>query len=86
MFSIMDDQKFYGWKFPLQLLLTMAYTDGYLVIVPGPARWYVTHALWPAIKFAALGLGLKPFYEEYTPARLKGIAEKLQDGGKSKSV
>lgn len=86
MFSMMEDQKFYGWKFPLQLLLTMTYSDGYLVIVPGPARWYVTHGLWAVVKLAALGVGLKPFYEEYTPVRLKGIAEKLQDGGKSKSV
>jgi hypothetical protein len=86
MFSMMEDQKFYGWKFPLQLVLTMIYSDGYLVIVPGPARWYVTHGLWAATKFAALGMGLKPFYEEYTPERLKGIAEKLQDGGKSKNV
>jgi hypothetical protein len=86
MFSMMEDQKFYGWKFPLQLLLTMTYADAYLVIVPGPAGWYVTHGLWATVRFVALGVGLKPFYEEYTPARLKGIAEKLQVGGKSKTM
>jgi hypothetical protein len=82
----MEDKDFYGWKYPFQLLLVMIYTDGYLVIVPGPARWYVTHALWAIIKFAALRMGLKPFYEEYTPVRLKGIAEKLQEVEKSKGV
>ncbi|KAF2789390.1 hypothetical protein K505DRAFT_284477 [Melanomma pulvis-pyrius CBS 109.77] len=86
MFSIMADKEVFGWKMPLQLLLTMMYTDGYLVIVPGPAHWYVTHSLWAVVKFAALSLGLKPFYDEYTPERLKGIAEKLQVEGKAKKV
>ncbi|KAF2706981.1 hypothetical protein K504DRAFT_458449 [Pleomassaria siparia CBS 279.74] len=83
-FSIMEDKTLYGWKFPLQLLLTMAYSDGYLVIIPGPARWYVTHALWACVKFVALAAGLKPFYAEYTPARLQAVAEKLQDAEKKK--
>ncbi|KAF2260495.1 hypothetical protein CC78DRAFT_536369 [Lojkania enalia] len=77
-FSIMTDKEKFGWKMPLQLLLTLMYTDGYLLIVPGPAKWYVTHGLYAALKPVARWFGLKPFYEEYTPERLQDVASKLE--------
>lgn len=84
-FSVMADQKAFGWKFPLQMLLTCMYSDGYLVIVPGPAHWYITHGIYAAVKTMAQLAGLSPFYDEYTPERLQGIRRILEEGGKNKS-
>ncbi|KAF2728576.1 hypothetical protein EJ04DRAFT_449038 [Polyplosphaeria fusca] len=76
-FSVMADREKFGWKMPLQLLLTLIYTDGYLVILPGPARFWFTYGLYAMMRPLLFWLGLKPFYDEYTPERLRGIASEL---------
>ncbi|KAF2634398.1 hypothetical protein P280DRAFT_413853 [Massarina eburnea CBS 473.64] len=74
------DKDRFGWKVPLQVLFTFAYTDTYMSLVPGPAGWYVTHALWSVVKGVAPWLGLRPLYEAYTPERLKGVMKSILDG------
>jgi hypothetical protein len=78
-FSINADKALFGWKLPLQMLLLLMHTDNFMEIMPGPASWYVTHYLyaWVALPLAML-LGLKPFYDEYTPERLMGVRKELE--------
>jgi hypothetical protein len=70
---------------PLQLLLILSYTDTYLELAPSflgrNVGWYVTHGLYNGIVGPlATVLGLKPFYDEYTPERLMGIRKQLESG------
>jgi hypothetical protein len=62
----------------------MMCADGYIEIVPGPMGWYFTHGLYAVLKPVAKLLGLKPFYDEYTPSRLAGARKKLEDGASTK--
>lgn len=84
LFSATVDKDVFGWKLPLQQLLVMMCADGYIEIVPGPARWYVTHALYAVLKSVTKLLGLKPFYDEYTPSRLAHVRKALEGGEKPK--
>lgn len=61
------------------MLLTLMYTDGYVDLVPGPASWYVTHGLYAVVRPVAGWAGLTPFYDQYTPERLKEIAKTLEE-------
>lgn len=72
------DKAAFGWKLPVQLFLSFAYTDVYMELVPGPLSWYVTHGVGGIAKRVGPWVGLRPFYEEYTPVRLKGIAAKAE--------
>ena len=83
-FSLVADQAVFGWKLPLQQLLLLQYTDNYLSLVPGAAGWYFTHAMYAVLRPLSALLGLKPFYDEYTPERLKGIRKELEGNTKSK--
>lgn len=58
----------------LQLSTTIARMDNYVVIVRGPAGYYVTHALYAVGSTLGWLLGYKPWYEEYTPTRVRAVA------------
>lgn len=64
----------------LQLLTTIAHVDNYAVIVPGPVGYYVTHALYAVGSTLGWALGYKKWYEEYTPVRVRAIAERGGNG------
>jgi hypothetical protein len=78
-FSIQADSALFGWKLPVQMLLLLMYTDNFMAFVPGPVGWYVTHYLyeWIVTPLAAM-MGLKPFYDNYTPERLIGVRKELE--------
>ncbi|KAL1610055.1 hypothetical protein SLS60_001720 [Paraconiothyrium brasiliense] len=71
---------FFGWKLPLQQLLVLMYSDTYIETIPGPAGWYATHGLYALLKPLARLLGLKPFYDEYTPSRLAVVRMEMEEG------
>jgi hypothetical protein len=81
-FSPVADKEAFGWKLPLQQLLVLMSCDTYVEIVPGAAGWYVTHGLYAVLRPVARALGLRPFYDEYTPERLMGIRREIEGGGK----
>ncbi|KAF2682889.1 hypothetical protein K458DRAFT_488144 [Lentithecium fluviatile CBS 122367] len=78
-FSIQADSALFGWKIPLQMLLLLMYTDTFLELVPGPVGWYVTHGLYAGVVAPlAWVVGVRPFYDEYTPERLAGVRGELE--------
>ena len=85
-FSTVIDKDVFGWKLPLQQLLVMMSADGYIEIVPGPVGWYVTHGLYAVLRPVTKLLGLKPFYDEYTPSRLAHVKRALEGGEKPKAA
>ena len=81
-FSPVADKEAFGWKLPLQQLRGPRWGDPDVEIVPGAAGWYVTHGLYAVLRPVARALGLRPFYDEYTPERLMGIRRAMGGGGK----
>ena len=73
---IHDANEEIGISTALQLVTSIAWLDNYVVIFPGPAGWYVTHAVYGIGKTIGRLLGYKPWYEEYTPVRVRTIAAK----------
>lgn len=65
---------------PLQQLLVLMYSDTYIETIPGPAGWYATHGLYALLNPLARLLGLKPFYDEYTPSRLADVRMEMEEG------
>ncbi|KAL9619934.1 MAG: hypothetical protein Q9160_005491 [Pyrenula sp. 1 TL-2023] len=63
-----------GLSSGIQLLTTAAYLDSFVVMAPGPAGFYVTHAINKAGSWLGWLMGYKPWYEEYTPKQLRAIA------------
>jgi hypothetical protein len=69
------------------MLLTLVSTDTYMELVPilGSANWYVSHGIHIGVVVPLAGLmGLKPFYDEYTPERLRGIKKELEESREGK--
>ncbi|KAJ4350088.1 uncharacterized protein N0V89_008709 [Didymosphaeria variabile] len=85
-FSTVTDKAVFGWKLPLQQLLVLMYSDTYIETLPGPAGWYATHGLYAVLNPLARLLGLKPFYDEYTPSRLVNIRMDMEGGTKKKKT
>ena len=85
-FSAIQDRS--GISLTLQAILTMNTYDNFNVLVEGRAGWWVTHAVWSVGSAVARLVGLKPWYEEYTPDRLREVAESggFVGGGREKSL
>lgn len=75
------DKERFGWKLPLQMILTISHSDGHLSLVPDVlgGRYFTYGMNWTVKKLGWL-LGLSPFYDEYTPERLAGIKKKMEGG------
>lgn len=63
-----------GGLLMLQLLTMVAHLDNYAVIMPGAAGYYATHLLYSLSSLVGWLAGYRPWYEEYTPARLHAVA------------
>jgi mannose-6-phosphate isomerase-like protein (cupin superfamily) len=88
-FSANIDNAAFGWKLPIQMLLTISYSDMYLELVSGvgSTNWYIARGVNKGVVGPlAWVLGLRPFYGEYTPERLSTVRRQLEEryGGKKK--
>lgn len=72
--TMQDSEKYWGrWTY-LQALLVCATYDNYIDIGPGRLSYLTCHALFAGIRLVSSITGLKPWYEEYTPEELRGVA------------
>jgi quercetin dioxygenase-like cupin family protein len=71
----LEDEAYWGWKVPLQALLICARYDNFNVVVGGWAKGIVTKGLYRIVLGVASLVGLKEWYDEYTPESLRGVAE-----------
>lgn len=58
----------------LQLWTSIAYLDNYVVLAPGPVGHYIIHAIYKLGSWIGNICGLRPWYVEYTPERLRAVA------------
>ncbi|ETN46924.1 uncharacterized protein HMPREF1541_01113 [Cyphellophora europaea CBS 101466] len=80
--GVLQDQEYFGKWFGPQALLVCSRYDNYNVLWGGWGRWAVTHGMFALVEAVAVVVGLKPWYAEYTPERLRAAAE----GAQKKSV
>ena len=81
-FSILADaDRVYGRAMPIQIMITSRYLDNFDVFLPGPFSYYVTHSIFALARAIGFAMGLRPWYEEYTPERLRSVA--ASQGAKS---
>lgn len=73
--GVMTDSEYWGKSGPIQALHIMATYDMFPVIVRGVLRKTTTYAAQGAAGLAARAMGLRSWYEEYTPVELRGVAE-----------
>jgi hypothetical protein len=75
--GVLEDTHYWGqgvW-FGLQALLVCSRYDNYNVLVPGWGKGVATHAVYGLVEGVSWLTGLKAWYEEYTPVRLRAAAE-----------
>ncbi|KPI43027.1 uncharacterized protein AB675_1832 [Cyphellophora attinorum] len=82
LFSVLEDQKYFGWKFVPQVMYSLRRHDNWNVMLGsgkggvGWFGWTVTHTVYALGEGVAKLIGLRPWYEEYIPANLREVAAK----------
>lgn len=64
----------FSWRTIVQISVIGAWCDDWPVMVEGRFRWLATHVVYRAERCIGTVLGLKAWYPEYTPARLRDVA------------
>lgn len=72
--GVLQDRKVYGSLFTIQFMMTNRYCDNYEVYINSSISWYLTHAIYSAASCMGWMMGLRPWYEEYTPERIRYVA------------
>jgi len=85
-FSTLEDaEKFWrSWTY-LQALYVAAHSDDWVQVVPGRFAWMATHTLYFGVRGVGRLIGLRPWYQEYTPENLWSAARGLEDLKRSKA-
>lgn len=80
LFSVLEDQKVFGWRFVPQVMYSLRRHDNWNVLIGsgkggvGLFGWGLTHAVYAVGEGVARLLGLRAFYPEYVPAELRAVA------------
>ena len=81
LFSILEDQGYWGWWFVPQVVLSLRQHDNWNVLVgsgkggAGWLDWGLTHVMYGAVGGVGRLMGLRAHYDEYVPMELRGVAE-----------
>jgi hypothetical protein len=72
---IQDSSRIYRWKTDLQIYMISAHCDDFPVFVSAAPIWQpLTHIIFWFAMLVGTWLGLRPWYDEYTPPRLRAVA------------
>lgn len=85
-FSVLEDAGHFGRWTGLQIMLTSAKYDNFDVSYSGPLSWVVPHLAHVGAKVLGVLVGMRPWYPQYVPIRLRAVAESGGQGSVSQKT